>query len=339
MDYEKVLNERIKDGTYTLYEAQCIYDYAINLKKQKLPVIFDRKHLALYLETTDYFLKNITWQDNVDYHYNEFSIPKRNGEKRVINAPKEQLKSFQNWIRKNILENVEVSCAAKAYIKGLSIVDNAKYHIKKKYILKLDFKDFFPNIKFEKIYSVFHNLGYTKEVSYILTKLCTYKNALAQGAPTSPCISNICCKNLDNRMLKYCQYHDMCYTRYADDITISSNDEITEEDKAILYEIIGDEGFILNVDKTKELSVKQRHYITGVVVNNKLNVLKKIRNNLRQEIYYCKKYGVNNHLERQGKVYSFYKEHLYGMAYYILMINKDAGRKFLNELDEIQWDY
>ena len=339
MDYEKVLNEKIRQNVYQLKEAQAIYDYAINLQTKKLPVIFDRHHLSLYLNIPENFLKNITFQNNIDALYNSFSIPKRNGGFREINAPKEKLKLIQVWIYKNILSKISVSCAAKAYIKNNSIVDNAKYHVGKHFILKLDFKDFFLNISFEKIFSVFFNMGYTKGVSYILAKLCSYKEHLAQGAPTSPYISNLCCNKLDKRLLKYCQYHGMCYTRYADDITISSNTKFSRDNISIIKKIIEEEKYIINKDKTKILDNNKRHLITGIVANTKLNVLRTVKNKLRQEIYYCKKYGVNNHLQYNGKIYSFYKEHLYGMAYYILMINKTMGCKFINELNEIIWDY
>lgn len=339
MDYEEILNEKISNNDYILEEAQAIYDYAINLQTQNLPVIFDRFQLSLYLNISEGFLKNITLNNNIDKQYNEFTIPKRNGGDRIITAPKEKLKSIQVWIYGNILSKIQISCAAKAYVKGKSIVDNAKFHLRKNNLLKIDFEDFFPSIGFEKIYSVFLNAGYTKGVSYLLAKLCSYKNVLAQGAPTSPSISNICCKLLDKRLLRYCQYNSMCYTRYADDISISSNNFFKKSNLETIAKIIKEEGYIVNKNKTKLLPKNSRHLITGVITNTKLNVLKKIRLKLRQEIYFCKKFGVNNHLSNQGKIYSFYKEHLYGMAYYILMINKSLGLKFINQLDSIKWDY
>lgn len=339
MNYKEILIEKILDGTYTQQEAQAIYDYAVNLQDQNLPVIFDRQHLSLYLNESESFIKNITLGNNIDGYYNKFYIPKRNGGRREINAPKEKLKTIQIWIYNNILSKMKVSCAAKAYVKKSSIVDNAKYHVKKKNLLKLDFSDFFHNIKYNKIFSIFYDVGYTKEVSYILAKLCSYNGALAQGAPTSPCISNLCCRNLDRRLLKYCQYHKMNYTRYADDITISSNCKIEEFNIQTIKKIIKNEGYYLNEEKTKLLDRNRRHLVTGIVTNKKLNVLKQVKNKLRQDIYYCQKYGVNGHLVKTGKVYSFYKEHLYGMAYYILMINKSLGINFINQLNQIDWDY
>ena len=118
-----------------------------------------------------------------------------------------------------------------------------------------------------------------------------------------------------------------------------SNKIIKKTNLETIAKIIKEKGYVVNKDKTKLLSKHSRHLITGIVTNKKVNVLKKVRLKLRQEIYFCKKFGVNNHLSHQGEVYSFYKEHLYGMAYYILMINKPLGLKFINQLNEIQWDY
>ena len=288
--------------------------------------------MGINLKTLNYYIIN------TDKFYREVSIPKKNGKVRKISMPSYKLKKIQRWILDNILYKVNIHEKAVGFVKDRSIIDNAKYHVKKDVVINIDIKDFFPSIDFNRIFYVFYNLGYTKELCYALSKLLTYKQVLPQGAPSSPYIANIIMKNIDLRLDGLSKKMNSDYTRYADDITISGNRKIALNIPFII-EIIESEGFKVNYEKLKVQYSHERQEVTGIVVNNKLSVKKEFKKKLRQHIYYCKKFGVYEHLkyiEKEDK--SFYKEYLYGHAYFIKMIEPKSGELFIQELDSINWN-
>lgn len=233
---------------------------------------------------------------------------------------------------------IKISDYATGFVPHLSTYYNASKHVNNKCIVNIDLKDFFPSIMLERVFKVFNYYGYTKELSYMFSKICTYKDILPQGAPTSPCLSNIVCKKLDKRLGLLAKKLKCNYTRYADDITISGNNYISKY-IILLENIIRDEGFTVNRDKTRIQFKDDRQVVTGLVVNDKVGVPKEIKRYLRQQIYYCKAMGVNKHIKNSEMFYSNYKEHLYGIVSYINMVDKDLGVKYFKDLNCIKWDY
>ena len=162
--------------------------------------------------------------NNIDVNYEEIIIHKKTGGLRFLNAPSKTLKSIQKRILKNVLEEKKTSKYSYAYIKGCSIIDNAKPHINKNKIVKLDIKDFFNNVNFNMVYNTcFNETLYPKKLGMLLTNLCTYNNSLPQGAPTSGCISNIVLRSFDEKIGLFCKNNDIEYTRYSDDMTFSGD--------------------------------------------------------------------------------------------------------------------
>ncbi|ODP27610.1 RNA-directed DNA polymerase [Paenibacillus nuruki] len=271
--------------------------------------------------------------------YKEISIPKKRlGEYRDISIPAQGLKYIQRWILDNILYNIPVSEVCTGFVKEKSIIDNAKKHINKDCVINMDIKDFFPSITYNDVFFIFKYYGYTNEVSFLLSKLCSYKGSLPQGAPTSPYISNIISYKLDVRFMLLAKKLKADYSRYADDITISGNKYLVKYLK-VFKNILIEEGFKVNERKTRIQYSNKRQEVTGIIVNNKLSVPKETKQYLRQQIYYCKRFGVNSHLARIGIQKSNYKEHLYGMAFFIKMIQQEEGENMLNNLNDIDWDY
>ena len=235
-----------------------------NLKDTEFPVIFDINHLCDYLELKIVIIYHILFFSEA--FYREFKIPKRRGGYRVIMTPYPSLKYIQRWINDNILVKLETHTASMAFSQGKSIVNNAYPHLGKKYILKLDIKDFFPSIKFKHIYPIFKNIGYSKRVAYSLSLLCLNKEVLPQGAPTSPRLSNLVLLNLDKRLSSLAKKFSYVYTRYADDLTFSG-DNIVWKFAEYVIEIIKSEGFEVNKSKTKLISSKKK-IITGISISN-----------------------------------------------------------------------
>lgn len=310
--------------------------YAHRLVENNIPIIFNFEHLCFL---TNYSTEKLRYFiHNNQSLYKEIEIEKKSGNTRLISIPNNELKVIQRWILDEILSKIPLSPHAKGFRKGQSIINNAQLHTNKECVMNLDIQDFFGSVTQKQVYKIFRYVGYTKQVSSILSLLCTKDGVLPQGAPTSPYIANLVCKKLDKRISNLFINKPINYTRYADDITVSG--EATIKDYLpILIKIITDEGFEINTNKTRIQYSYNRQIVTGLVVNQKINVPKKMIKQLRLEIYYCKKYGVAGHIDKRHIEYSNYKHHLFGKAYYIKMVNPKLGQKFLNELNEINWDY
>jgi retron-type reverse transcriptase len=340
MDKKKYLEE-LNDLLITQNEKEkdrikCI-EYADNLIDLNLPVIFNIKHFALLVGRTVNEIANIM-MNLEEYYYSYVKIPKKAGGYRKLSIPAMSLRIIQKWVLKNLLENIPVSKYAMGFCRKKSIVTNAKSHVGQNCIINLDLKDFFPSITLDQVFRVFYYYGYTINVSYMLARLCTYEKFLPQGAPTSPYISNIVCLKLDKRLSKLAEKYNVIYTRYADDITFSGDYGINKIIN-IARTIIKDEGFKLNDKKTRIAYKHEQQEVTGLIVSeNKVSVRKKYKKKLLQEIYYCKKYGVSNHLEHIESKKRFYKDHLYGKAFFVYMVDRKLGECILHDLEEIEWE-
>lgn len=330
---ETLLIENMYDKEY----IEVCKNYAEQLLSNDLPVIFDVLHLSKLIGTTVEFIHTLVFAQNL--YYREAHIPKKNGDVRILNIPALELKYIQRWILDNILSKLKVSEFATGFCNNRSIVDNARYHVNKDCVINIDIKDFFPSISFERVFRVFAYYGYTKEVSYFLAKLCTYEDELPQGSPASPILSNIVNLKLDARLSALAKTYNASYSRYADDITFSGNCGI-KKIISISQNILNDEGYEVNKSKTRIAYRHQRQEVTGIIVNgDKLRVRKKYKRELNKEIYYCTKFGVKHHIEKTHNTKAFYKEHLYGKAYFINMVEPDVGKVMLKQLDCIEWDY
>ena len=263
--------------------------------------------------------------NNIEKNYKIYKIRKRNGKYRTIYEPNSLLKHIQKQILLNILNNKSISKYAKAYHKGISLKDNAIPHINKNIILKLDIKDFFENISFVDIYNSCFPIEYfPKSVGMLLTYLCTYDEHLTQGSPTSAYISNLVMKDFDEVLGAWCEDKNISYTRYSDDMTFSGNfnpNEIIKKVRKMLYKL----GLQLNNNKIHVVSKSSNQNVTGIVVNEKVQVSSKYRKEIRQEIYYIKKFGLESHLKYNEVEINKekYLNILYGKIIYVLQINED----------------
>lgn len=336
-NYIENLKTAIAESGYGKYYTNKCVEYAERLISNNLPVIFDVDHLSLVCGAPKELIAKMMFSD--DKFYTIARIPKKSGEIRELHIPSVELKYLQRWILDNILNKINVSPYATGFCNNKSIVDNAKIHIGKECILNMDIKDFFPSITFKMVFRIFVYFGYTKELSFVFAKLCTYEDSLPQGSPASPYISNIVCLKIDKRLSSLAKKYQANYSRYADDITFSGNAGIKKL-ITIASEILFEEGFLTNEKKTRLQYSCQRQEVTGLVTNNgTIKVNKYYKRDLYQAIYYCTKFGVNSHLKKINCNKSFYKEHLYGKAYFVNMVEPDEGTKLFKLLDQIQWDY
>lgn len=307
----------LASGKTDSFIADCLA-YAEILASKKLPIIYDQKHLSLLVGYKESYL--LSASNSQHSFYSHFLLPKKNGGNRDIFAPYPSLREIQRWILDNILNNIEVSRYAKAYIKNTSIIDNARFHRNQKYVLRLDIKDFFPSIKFKNVYKIFASSGYSKQVSTLLSNLCTLFNSIPQGAPTSPALSNIFFYEIDKRIGGYIIPRKIRYTRYADDLVFSG-----EFDGGKLISFIGkvieEYGLKLNAEKTRIMPQHKRQQVTGIVTNSHLNAPRALRRKLTQEAYYIDKFGLHSHVMRQAPFTPNYIAKLLGQAHFVRFVN------------------
>jgi retron-type reverse transcriptase len=273
--------------------------YASNLLERGLPVIFDWHHLAALLGVSVDYIRSV--HNASEYHYRIFSIPKRSGGSRDIEAPRAALKRCQQWILKNILEKVDAHEAAKGFLRKRSIINHAKPHLRSGALLKMDFKNFFPSIKKRRVIALFKSLGFSGKVSLYLASICCLNDRLPQGAPTSPYLSNLICKYFDFRMSGLAAKKGWVYTRYADDIAISGGGVAFGLSKFV-ERIASEEGFAINKKKTKLYPVGARRVLTGIVLgDDSVSVPRSYKRELSKVVYYVEKFGLLSHVSKIRK--------------------------------------
>lgn len=237
--------------------------------------------------------------------YTFFHIPKKSGGIREIVAPISGIKNIQRKLASILIELYPEKSCVYGFMKNKNILHNAKQHTKKRLVINIDLKDFFPSINFGRVLGLFKSypFNFNDEVAVTLAQISCHKNGLPQGAPSSPIISNFICRRLDNMMLKFARQNRLTYSRYADDITFSTNlmelpkaFGVIENDRLVLNReftsIIENNGFKINDNKTRYAYKNNRQTVTGLTVNEFPNVNRKYVRNIRAMIHAWKKYGI-----------------------------------------------
>lgn len=258
-------------------------------------------------------------------HYHTVELPKRSGGLRKLSIPDPLLKAIQRKITDTLLAHMPVSRYAAAYSYGSSTMRNAKPHIAKRIVLKLDILHFFDSIRYISVKNAaFPPEIYSEPLRILLAMLCYRKDALPQGAPSSPAITNIIMHPFDERIGQWCRKRGIAYSRYCDDMTFSGDFAPSEVIRFIRLEL-KKMGFLLNEQKTRIQRPGQRQSVTGIVVNEKISIPRDYRRNLRQELYYCRKFGVQDHLHHLGLEISAdtYRMKLLGKVNYVLQAHPD----------------
>ncbi len=248
------------------------------------------------MKTFDSFAKELGFNKQVldnyitfaDKYYNSYYILKKNkSKKRQIDCPSKELKSIQRWVLSNYLNNIPVSNRANGFIIGRGIKRNAQFHLNKSYILTIDIKNFFPSITQGMVYNSLRKHFDNRELTFKLSKLCTFKRRLPQGAPTSPVLSNVVFKEIDDKIASFCNTRLVVYSRYADDMVFSCDTKnVLVEIYSFVNNLLKEHFFEINTAKTKYLSGKGRMAITGININEgRLTVKKEIKRNLRSNLY------------------------------------------------------
>ena len=291
-------------------------------------------------------------------HYIRFKIPKKTGGERLISAPMPRLKNAQHWILANILEKLELHDAAHGFRRDRSIVSNAQPHVGAEVIINFDLKDFFPSISYKRVKGLFQSFGYSEAAATVFGLLCTQAAVeeveldgktyyvaitdrhLPQGSPASPAITNLLCRRLDRRLTGMAEQLGFVYTRYADDLTFSASGDSLRNICNILRRtesIVAHEGFTINEQKTRILRGKSSQLeVTGVVVNERLNLSKKELKRFRATLYQIEKDGPEG---KQWGNSSDVMASIQGFANFVAMVNPEKGAQFQEQVQRIKDKY
>jgi RNA-directed DNA polymerase len=237
--------------------------------------------------------------------YYEFEIARRSGgEARIIRAPIKPIKDLQRCLLPLLAAAYQPRVHVHGFVRERSPVTNASVHRNQRWVLRIDLKDFFPSINFGRIRGLFgaHPFDYPSDVATLLAQICCHRNELPQGAPTSPMLSNLICRRLDRELAAFGNALQCHYTRYADDICFSSGKRIFPSELARLVNdvpVLGPDlraridanGFTINESKTRLMPRQQRQRVTGLVVNDRVNVPREYTRHLRAVLHIWAKYG------------------------------------------------
>ena len=277
-------------------------------------------------------------------HYTRFEIPKRSGGTRLISSPKPELRHAQQWVQSEILAKLPVHTAAMAFRPGRSIRHNAEVHAGKAIVVRMDLKDFFPSIAFERVRSHLNRLGYNSGVATVLALLvtdeprvalemdgkrhfvATGKRALPQGACTSPALANLIAKRLDARLTGLAESIGWVYTRYADDLVFSTDHADANSTRLLhaVERICTDEDFTVNAKKTRVMRAPHRQTVTGLLVNAGVKLTRQDMRRIRAFLHQCEVKGlpaVSEALGRNARAMAT------GYLAYIHMIDPEAAEQ------------
>lgn len=288
-------------------------------KLEKLKSTSSRSDFAKLLGVRHSFLNYVLYAKSMGNNYYEFEIPKKSGGVRNICAPNENLKSIQRRLAELLLDSknlIHVSHLSHGFERKRNIITNAQRHIRKKNVLNIDLENFFDSINFGRVRGFFiknANFQLQDEVATTIAQIACYNNKLPQGSPCSPVIANLIASTLDIYLNTIAKKHGCSYSRYADDITISTNKKSFPAEFAKIEDakvILGDEilakitraGFSVNNRKIRVQFRDSRQDVTGIIVNKKVNtrseywrVVRAMANNLFKKGFYI----IDDHKETE----------------------------------------
>jgi len=315
-----------------------------------LPVLSSFTDVAEALEVTPEILQWLTYERGADTtdHYTRFAIPKRGGGRRLISTPKPVMRAAQQWVRTNVLVPLPVSEHAAAFRPGKSIADNARLHSGKSCVIRLDLRDFFGTVSFPRIRGFFESLGYNPGVASVLALICTdaprsrvtldgqtqmvivRDRSLPQGACTSPDLANLVTTGLDARIGGLARKFGYTYSRYADDLVLSTvNEEVFAAGViSAVSRVCREEGFQVNQRKTRIMRVPNRQLVTGLLVNNGVRLTRTDLRKVRAFLHRCETSGLDAVSAELGKDA---RAVAHGYFAYIFMITPGVAMKLLEK--------
>ncbi|AQY65571.1 reverse transcriptase family protein [Pseudomonas veronii] len=345
-----------------------------------LPPILTLKHLAHLTQVPYKHLRDYVTREVESYKV--FRVRKRGrlGQPtsfRVICVPPPSLSVAQQWIAQHVLAKAKPHAASTAFAPNCRLIDAASPHCTSRWLIKVDVKRFFESISEIDCYRVFRSLGYQPLVSFELSRLCTrtgnfsrirrtvkwrrkvslskskipnYASRdighLPQGAATSPMLANLAMREADILLTELAERLGLTYTRYADDLTLSTTDVTFDREQARrtvneVYRILQRFGLNPNLAKTTIASPRSRKIVLGLHVHQETpRLTRAFRMKIRMHLHYLERKDVGplKHAERRGfSAVAGMRNHLMGLAAYAIQIEPDYGREVKARLEAVEW--
>lgn len=342
-----------------------------------VPAIESVGALADWLELTHTELEWYADLKNLGYkraesklrHYHYRILTKQSGNLRLIESPKPVLKALQRRILKEILQKIPSHANAHGFVKARSIKTFTALHTEKRVVLRMDLRDFFPSISAARVQAFFRTAGYPEPVADFLTGLCTtvtprdiwtraafgedplhlwetrgqarafyHRSHLPQGAPTSPLLANFCAYRLDCRLSGLAESAGAAYTRYADDLAFSGDQEFEQRVERFsdhVAAIAMEEGLSVQHRKTRIMRQSVRQQLTGLVLNQRQNIRRADFDRLKAILTNCRRLGPSS---QNRDAHPHFRQHLNGRVGFIEMVNPQRGQKLRAIFHQIQWN-
>ena len=267
--------------------------------------------LAVKIGCDEALIYELLNSENPKEFYYEIALPKKNKKRKeecrtvwraatseLANVQKTLLKKFEDFVLD--IDEKYPHAACHGFVSGRSIASNARVHLGKKFLLRADITNFFESITSKMLMRFLESIGMNETVSEGIVALTTVNGYLGQGINASPLFANLICLELDDALEKMAGKYNCCYSRYADDLSFSSDDDlflIRDELKDELSSELKKHQFELSESKFRISKNGQAHFVTGLSISdpNGPHVPKKFKRKLKQELYYMKKYGIQNH--------------------------------------------
>lgn len=298
-------------------------------------------------------------------HYHYKWVSKRHGNYRLIESPKNRLCAIQRKILRDILDRVPVHISAHGFRRGHSCMSYVAQHVGMQTVLRMDLKNYFGSITARRVNAMYQTLGYPEGTAKYLTGLCTNRVPtgmfekisgavqdyvvphqerinlsaphLPQGAPTSPALANLCSFRLDLRFYAFANNMGANYTRYADDLAFSGDDEFRRNVERFYLQaaaIALEEGFHVNFRKTRIMHRSNRQILTGIVVNDKINMPRAEYDRLKATLHNCLRF--DPHTQNQEGHHDF-RAHLAGRINHLKNLNQSRGTKLQALFESVKW--
>jgi S1-C subfamily serine protease len=267
----------------------------------------DETALLAYLGLGTAELRKIWYYQRRMYRY--FSIAKGSKKVRMISAPDERLKFLQRKLADKLSELYRPRNPVHGFVAKRSVKTNAIAHLRRRFIVNVDLKDFFPTISQKRVEGMLSSLGIDARVVEIIGRICCNRGSLPQGAPSSPLLSNMLCFRLDKKLMGIAKEYRSIYTRYADDITFSSHQPLTGLFETMLppagrfspdlltpklRDVFQQNGFAINPDKAHYADRHSRRIVTGIKINELLNVDRSYVRNIRAALHSIETLGLKD---------------------------------------------
>ena len=304
--------------------------------------------------------------------YRHFTIRKRSVGRRTISVPHPDVMTAQRWLTAYVLNKQPVHPASHAFKPGSSILRCAARHCGARWIVKMDISGFFGSISEIQVFHIFRQLGYQPLMAFELARLTTcvtdnlyryarpqwrnhgrhstiekYKDRrighLPQGAPTSPMLSNLVMRSLDEDIATAAQSAGLIYTRYSDDLTFSTRQDFSRSQAVkfthVVANLLRTADLYPNKRKTVIIPPGARKVVLGLIVDGaEPRLPRQFRDNLRQHLYYLEKFEPIEHMQLRGfETVLGMKRHIRGLVDFARMVDHPYGDDLLRRFEAVDW--